>query len=56
MLKSELLVLLIVLVFGVFAIANIFYHWVFYSAPQVMLMLGTAAYSIWQHKRNNNSN
>ena len=51
--KSDLKFLLFMAVFIAFSLLNTVYHWVFYSAPPVMLMLGIAVYSIWEHKYGN---
>jgi len=42
------------ILFIVFTLANAWYlHWLPYSAPPVILVLGLAAYSIWEVKRGN---
>jgi hypothetical protein len=51
--KDDLKVLVIILLFAIFALVNTFFLWVPASAPPVMLVLFVAAYSIWEHKYGN---
>jgi hypothetical protein len=53
MIKSELPILIILLLTGIFGLVNTIFHWIPYSAPPVMLMIGIALYSLWEHKRGN---
>jgi hypothetical protein len=51
--KSDLSVLIVALVFAIFAIVNTFFLWIPASAPIVLLVLFVAAYSVWEHKYGN---
>jgi hypothetical protein len=51
--KSELPILIIILLTAIFALVNTHFHWIPYSSPPVILMLGIALYSLWEHKYGN---
>jgi hypothetical protein len=51
--KSELPILIVLLLTGIFALVNTIFHWIPYSAPPVILMIGIALYSLWEYKYGN---
>jgi len=52
--KSERNFVFFAVIFVTFGLANAWYlHWLPYSAPPVMLVLGLGLYSIWEVKRGN---
>jgi len=51
--KDDVKFLLFMIVFIAFALINASYLWLPASAPPVLLLLGLALYSIWEHKYGN---
>jgi len=52
--KDDIQFLIGGILFMVFSLANAWYlHWLPYSAPPVLLILGLGVYSIWEHKYGN---